>query len=442
MNMCVSECDYMLTHLDEFTAPKAIDLPPVHMPAWGSTLREPHGNVLIIAPWNYPLQLCLLPVIGAVAAGNTVVLKPSELAPNVSAWLATNMAKYLDNDLIAVIEGAVDETTELLRQRWDLIFYTGNPVVGKIVAAAAAKYLTPVVLELGGKSPVIVDESASLDVAAKRIAFGKFTNCGQTCIAPDYVFVHESVADAFVKRIKEVTQSFYTENPQDCKDYSRIIAERHVKRIDGLIKSVPKNTVVLGGQTDEKDRFVAPTIIYNPPRDSKVMQEEIFGPVLPIVTYTDLQQVLDEINLGEKPLALYLFTSNSATMNKVKYYTSSGSVSINETLLHGTCREIPFGGIGNSGYGNYYGRYSFNTFTHEKGIMQRTNIPDPSIKFPPFHPTGLKIVSALMKIQSLPKLSTVIGFALGVASLAFVGYSYHNGTLQSHIDNLPIKFQF
>lgn len=428
----------MLAHLDEWLAPQSVDVPAVHLPAWGSTIREPHGTVLIIAPWNYPAQLTLLPCIGAIAGGNCVVMKPSELAPAVSNWLATYLPKYMDNERIVVIEGAVDETTELLKQRWDLIFYTGNPVVGKIVAAAAAKFLTPTVMELGGKSPVIVDRTVSIDTAVKRIAFGKFTNCGQTCIAPDYVYVHRDVVDDFVTKMKKTITQFYTETPQESKDYSRIIAERHVKRIEGLIKSVPSDAVVFGGATNESDRFVSPTLILNPPTDSKVMQEEIFGPVLPIVPYEDLNTVIAEINSGEKPLALYLFSTDKGSIKLVTQHTSSGSLVINETLSHGTCREIPFGGVGNSGYGNYYGRYSFNTFTHEKGIFQRTMLPDPSIKYPPYTSTSVNMIAMLLNLK-LPKLSTVLGFAVGIGAIAVTAYGYHTGALQKHID-AHIKF--
>lgn len=424
----------MLAHLDEWLAPQSVEVPAVHLPAWGYTVREPHGTVLIIAPWNYPLQLCLLPAIGAIAAGNCVVMKPSELAPAVSNWLATNLPRYVDSERIIVIEGAVDETTELLKHRWDLIFYTGNPTVGKIVASAAAKFLTPTVMELGGKSPVIVDRTVGLDTAVKRIAFGKFTNCGQTCIAPDHVFVHKDVLDEFVKKMKECVKAFYTDNPKDSKDYSRIIAERHVKRIDGLIKSAGGESLILGGETDEGNRYVAPTLLLNPSEDSAVMQDEIFGPVLPIISFTDIQTVIDSINAGEKPLALYLFTTDKATIKTFTQKTSSGTLVINETLSHGTCREIPFGGIGNSGYGNYYGRYSFNTFSHEKGIFQRTMLPDPYIKYPPYTSTSVSLITMLLNVK-LPKLATVVRVAASLGALGFLAYSYQNGTLQKHIDN-------
>lgn len=424
----------MLSHLDEWLAPHSVEVPAVHLPAWGYTVREPFGTALVIAPWNYPLQLCLLPAIGAIAGGNCVVLKPSELAPAVSNWIATNLPLYVDNERIIVIEGAVDETTELLNQRWDIIFYTGNPTVGKIVASAAAKHLTPTVMELGGKSPVIVDRSVSIDTAVKRIAFGKFTNCGQTCIAPDYVYVHKDVLDDFVKKMKETVKAFYTDKPQECKDYSRIIAERHVKRIDGLIKSAGPESLILGGETNETDRYVAPTLLLNPSTDSAVMQDEIFGPVLPIISYSNIQTVIDTINVGEKPLALYLFTTDKATIKTFTEKTSSGTLVINETLSHGTCRDIPFGGVGNSGYGNYYGRYSFNTFTHEKGIFQRTMLPDPYIKYPPYTSTTVGIITSLLNLK-LPKFSAVVRVVASIGALGFLAYSYQNGTLQKHIEN-------
>lgn len=425
----------MLANLDSWVAPKSVDVPAVHLPAWGYTVREPHGTVLIISPWNYPVQLTLLPTIGAVAAGNCVVIKPSELAPAISKWLATYLPKYVDNERIVVIEGAVAETTELLKQRFDLIFYTGNPTVARLVADAAAKTLTPTVLELGGKSPVIVDRTVNMDVAVKRIAFGKFTNCGQTCIAPDHVYVHKDILEEFVSRMKECIKAFYGETPKNSKDYSRIIASRHATRIQGLINSVSKEAVIFGGEVDVDDRYVAPTLILNPAQDSEIMREEIFGPVMPIVSFSDTQSIVDIINSQEKPLAIYLFSTDKATVKLFTQMTSSGSLVINETLSHGTCREIPFGGVGNSGYGNYYGKYSFNTFTHEKGIFQRTMLPDPYIKYPPYTSTSVSIIAALLNLK-LPKLSTVVGVAASIGAAAFIAYSYQNGSLQKNIDIL------
>jgi aldehyde dehydrogenase (NAD+) len=432
-NQCVSEIDYMLSHLDEWMQPRELEVPVVHLPAWGYSVREPYGVVLVIAPWNYPAQLSLLPAIGAIAGGNCVVIKPSEIAPAISKWMATNLPKYMDNERIVVIEGAVDETTELLAQRWDLIFYTGNPFVGKLVASAAAKFLTPTVLELGGKSPVIVDRTVNLDTVVKRIAFGKFTNCGQTCIAPDHVYVHKDVIDDFVTKMKKLLTDWYSEDAQQSKDYSRIVAERHVKRLDGLIKSVPAEHVVFGGKTVEADRYVQPTLILNPPVDSKVMQEEIFGPVLPILSYSDLSEVINIINNGEKPLALYLFTTDKASQKLVSQTTSSGSLVLNDTLSQGTCRGLPFGGIGNSGYGNYYGQFSFQTMTHEKAVFQKSTLPDPFIKFPPYSSTSVSIITSLLNVK-LPKLSTVLGVVAGIGSLVVLAYAYKTGTLQKHID--------
>jgi len=422
-----------LAHLDEFMKPKTLEVPAVHLPAWGYSVREPYGTVLVIAPWNYPVQLSLLPAIGAIAGGNCVVIKPSEVAPAVSNWLATYLPKYVDNERIMVVEGAVDHTTELLKFKWDFIFYTGNPMVGKIVANAAARNLTPTVLELGGKSPVIVDRTVNLDTTTKRIAFGKWTNCGQTCIAPDHVFVHADVIDEFVAKMKATLKSFYSEDPSQSNDYSRIVAERHVVRLQALIDSVPAEVVVHGGKAEVSKRYLEPTLLLNPSRDSKVMQEEIFGPILPIIPYTDLQDVIDSINNGEKPLALYLFSTDKASIKRVTQHTSSGSLVLNDTLSQGTCRGLPFGGVGNSGYGNYYGKYSFETMTHEKPIFQKTMLPDPYIKYPPYTPTSVKLVTSLLNVK-LPSLSTVLAVAVGIGSLAYLAYSYKTGTLQQHID--------
>ncbi|NWI86615.1 AL3A2 dehydrogenase, partial [Pitta sordida] len=343
---------------------------------------EPLGVVLIIGAWNYPFVLVMQPLIGAIAAGNAVVVKPSEVSENTAKLVADLLPQYLDQELYPVITGGVPETTELLTQRFDHILYTGNSAVGKIVMAAAAKHLTPVTLELGGKSPCYIDKDCDLAVACRRITWGKYMNCGQTCIAPDYILCHPSIQSQVVENIKATLQEFYGEDVKSSPDYERIVNKRHFKRILSLLDG---QKIAHGGETDEASCFIAPTILTDVSPDSKVMEEEIFGPVLPIVTVESVDKAIELINHREKPLALYVFSNNKQLIRRVLSETSSGGMTANDVLMHSVVLDLPFGGVGHSGMGAYHGRHSFETFSHRRAClikdlkMESTN----KIRYPP-----------------------------------------------------------
>ncbi|XP_044105287.1 aldehyde dehydrogenase family 3 member A2 isoform X1 [Neovison vison] len=330
---------------------------------------EPLGVVLIIGAWNYPFVLTIQPLIGAIAAGNAVIIKPSELSEKTAQLLAKLLPQYLDQELYAVINGGIPETTELLKQRFDHILYTGNTAVGKIVMEAAAKHLTPVTLELGGKSPCYVDTDCDLDVACRRITWGKYMNCGQTCIAPDYVLCEPSLQHQIVQKIKETVKEFYGENIKESPDYERIINLRHFKRILNLLEG---QKIAFGGETDEATRYVAPTILTDVDPEARVMQEEIFGPILPIVPVKDADEAIKFINSREKPLAFYIFSHNDKLVRRMIEGTSSGGVTANDVIMHFTLSSLPFGGVGSSGMGAYHGKYSFDTFSHQRPCLLKS----------------------------------------------------------------------
>jgi len=361
--------------------PERVRTPLLAMPGRSYIYREPLGVTLIIGAWNYPFQLIVLPLIGAIAAGNCAALKPSELAPHVSALLARWIPKYFDPKAIRVVEGGPSETTALLRQNWDHIFYTGNGRVGRVVMEAAAKHLTPVTLELGGKSPCIVDESADLDTTAKRIVYGKFFNAGQTCVAPDYVLVHERVHDALVNRMVSTIREFYGDDPKQSADLSRIVNERHHARLTRLLDGAD---IVTGGETDRSERYVAPTILKNVNEDDAVMREEIFGPILPVISFSSVESAIGFVNRQAKPLALYLFSREREVQDRVLAGTSAGGTAINHVWLHIGVPELPFGGVGESGMGAYHGRHSFETFSHRRSVLKKPTLPDPPLIFPPY----------------------------------------------------------
>ncbi|XP_059829554.1 aldehyde dehydrogenase, dimeric NADP-preferring-like isoform X2 [Hypanus sabinus] len=331
--------------------------------------REPLGVVLIIGAWNYPLALVLQPLVGAIAAGNAAVLKPSEVSGNTAQLLADLLPQYLDKELYPVINGAEKEATELLSIHFDHIFFTGSAAIGKIVMEAAAKHLTPVTLELGGKSPCYIDGDCNLDVACRRIAWAKYVNCGQTCIAPDYILCDKSIQDKVAEKISSTTTEFYGSNPQTSPDYGRIINQRHFRRIMSLLEGV---NVAYGGQNVEGDLYIAPTVVTDVDPDSKIMQEEIFGPVLPIVTVSSVDEAIAFINKRDKPLALYVFSHNTKLIKKMITKTSSGGVTANDCLIHYTLHTLPFGGVGTSGFGAYHGKYSFETFSHRRACVLKS----------------------------------------------------------------------
>ncbi|WP_329171688.1 aldehyde dehydrogenase family protein [Streptomyces decoyicus] len=364
----VHEIDHTLARLDDWLAPRPAELPDRLLPATAQVVREPLGVVLVIAPWNYPLQLALAPLVGALAAGNCAVVKPSELAPATSAAMARLLPRYLDGDAVAVVEGAVPETTALLAERFDHIFYTGNGSVGRIVMTAAARHLTPVTLELGGKSPVVLDPGTDLAAAARRIVTGKFLNAGQTCVAPDYVLAIGNTAHAIEPHLAEAVREAYGADPAGADEYGRIVNERHFDRVTALLGS---GRTVIGGAHDRATRYLAPTVLADVTPDAPVMQEEIFGPVLPIVPVPDLDAAIAFINGRDKPLALYAFTASDATKHRLLTETSSGALTFGLPVAHLTAPGLPFGGVGESGMGRYHGEYSLDTFSHTKAVLDK-----------------------------------------------------------------------
>ncbi|MFE1924803.1 aldehyde dehydrogenase family protein [Streptomyces asoensis] len=369
IDFTVREIDHTLEHLDAWLRPESEPV-PVHLGAdaraW--TQIDPLGVVLVIAPWNYPAQLLLAPLVGALAAGNAVVVKPSELAPGTSAALARLLPEYLDTDAVAVVEGGIPETTALLAERFDHIFYTGNGTVGRVVMRAAAEHLTPVTLELGGKSPAFVDRDADLTVVADRLARGKFLNAGQTCVAPDYVLTDPGTAAALEPLLARAVETLYGSDPQTSAEYGRIVNERHFDRLSGLLDS---GRVVVGGEGDRTDKYLAPTVLADVDPGSPVMQEEIFGPILPIVTVDGLDEAIGFVNDRDKPLALYVFTESEETRARIAAETSSGGLGYGLPLAHLTVSDLPFGGVGESGMGSYHGRWSIETFGHRKAVLEK-----------------------------------------------------------------------
>ncbi|WP_250460039.1 aldehyde dehydrogenase family protein [Microbulbifer litoralis] len=375
------DIDHALKHLKKWVQPRRASTPMVAQPGKSYIQPEPLGVVLIIGAWNYPLQLLLSPLVPAIAAGNCAVLKPSELAPATSALVAELLPRYLDSDAFAVVEGAVPETSALLEQRWDHILYTGGGKVGKIVMSAAARHLTPVTLELGGKSPCIVADDADIEVTARRIAWGKFTNAGQTCIAPDYLLCTRTTAERLLPAIERATRAMFGERPRDSKDYGRIINSRHAQRIANYIDD---GEVAFGGETDIENRYIAPTLLRNVGLETAVMQEEIFGPVLPVIELDDFGQVEQFVNDREKPLALYVFTSSDSTANRLLARCSSGNACVNDCMMFMAAHELPFGGVGPSGMGAYHGEHGFRTFSHYKAVMKRSYLFDLDLRYAPF----------------------------------------------------------
>lgn len=388
----INEIDHTLKHLDAWSKPTKVKVPLTFKPGSATLRAEPLGTVCIIAPWNYPVQLLFAPLVPALAAGNTAVLKPSEVTPSVSALIEELVPRYFSASTVAVVTGAVDETTALLEQRFDHIFYTGNGKVGRIVMRAAAEHLTPVTLELGGKSPAIVAADANVEVAAKRIAWAKFLNAGQTCVAPDYVLVDERVEDALVTALADAVTSFYGADPRQSNDYARIVDERHHDRLMKLLEAGGYDATVIGGTGDRGSRYIAPTVLTGVKPDAAVMDDEIFGPILPILTVGDLDEAIRFVNDREKPLALYVFSSDDDTLEHVVSHTSAGGVTLNHAMLHLAVPDLPFGGVGASGMGAYHGKPGFDTFSHAKPVLNKPTRPDPALMYPPYTAVKQKIL--------------------------------------------------
>ncbi|MEU6052605.1 aldehyde dehydrogenase family protein [Streptomyces xanthochromogenes] len=369
IDFTIREIDHTLEHLADWLRPEPAPV-PAHLgaDATARTQYDPLGVVLVIAPWNYPVQLLLTPLLGALASGNAVVVKPSEMAPATSAALARLLPRHLDTDAVAVVEGAVPETTALLAERFDHIFYTGNGTVGRIVMRAAAEHLTPVTLELGGKSPAFVDRGADLSVVADRLVRGKFLNAGQTCVAPDYVLTDPETARALEPEFARAVEAVFGADPQSSREFGRIVNERHFDRLGALLDS---GRTVTGGHTDRATKYIAPTVLADVDPKAPVMQEEIFGPILPVVTVADLDEAIAFINDRDKPLALYAFTESDHTRERLAAETSSGGLGFGLPLAHLTVSDLPFGGVGESGMGSYHGRYSIETFSHRKAVLSK-----------------------------------------------------------------------
>lgn len=381
VGVTIRDVDVLRKGLRGWARPRRVGTPLPLLPGRSRVVPEPLGVVLVIAPWNYPIQLALAPLAAAIAAGNCALVKPSEVTPHVSAALAALLPRYLDPECTALVEGGVAETQALLAERWDHIFYTGNGRVGRIVMAAAAKHLTPVTLELGGKSPCLVDDDVDLAVAARRIAWAKFLNCGQTCVAPDYVLVHARREQELLDRLAAAVRAFYGEDPQRSPDLARIVNEQHVDRLAKLLES---GTPVIGGRIDRADRYVAPTILRDVSPDSPVMQEEIFGPILPVLPVRDMDEAIAFVAARPKPLALYVFTDRPAVKDAVVAGTSAGGVTVNAAIWHIANPHLPFGGVGESGMGAYHGRHGFDAMSHHKPVLEKGWWPDPSIAYPPY----------------------------------------------------------
>ncbi|HEH2253457.1 TPA: aldehyde dehydrogenase [Staphylococcus aureus] len=369
--------------LKNWTKTKNVDTPLYLFPTKSYIKKEPYGTVLIIAPFNYPFQLVFEPLIGAIAAGNTAIIKPSELTPNVARVIKRLINETFDANYIEVIEGGIEETQTLIHLPFDYVFFTGSENVGKIVYQAASENLVPVTLEMGGKSPVIVDETANIKVASERICFGKFTNAGQTCVAPDYILVHESVKDDLITALSKTLREFYGQNIQQSPDYGRIVNLKHYHRLTSLLNSAQMN-IVFGGHSDEDERYIEPTLLDHVTSDSAIMQEEIFGPILSILTYQSLDEAIAFIHQRPKPLSLYLFSEDENATQRVINELSFGGGAINDTLMHLANPKLPFGGVGASGMGRYHGKYSFDTFTHEKSYIFKSTRLESGVHLPPY----------------------------------------------------------
>ena len=385
------DIDYYLKNLKSFAKPKNVLTNIVNQMGSSKIVFEPLGNCLVIGAWNYPYQLTLTPVIAAIAAGNTCMIKPSELPENTMKAMAKLINENFDPQFLYVVEGGVEETTAILKLRFDKIFFTGSPRVGKIVYKAAAEHLTPVTLELGGKSPAFVTEKADLQIAAKRIVWGKFINAGQTCVAPDYLYVAENIKAKFLKvLIEEIKKRNYTDNVDH---YCKIINERNFDRLE---KMIDREKVVFGGETNREKRYISPTVLDNVTWDDAVMQEEIFGPILPILTYKNLETAMQTVVEGEKPLSAYLFSNDAKEQELFTEKLSFGGGCINDTLMHLSNDRLPFGGVGNSGIGHYHGKFGFEAFSHQKAILKKSNYLEPELKYPPYSDAKLNILKKLL----------------------------------------------
>lgn len=386
----LNEIDYAIKNLKSWTKPKRIKTPLLHTHFFGIAQHflsssyiysEPYGVVLIIGPWNYPFQLTLSPLVGAIAAGNCTILKPSEIAPHSSSVISKMIVHNFDRGFVSVVEGDAETASKLLSEKFDYIFFTGGTKIGKIVMEAAAKQLTPVTLELGGKNPCIVDHDVHVEHTARRIVWGKFFNAGQTCMTTDYLLVDRIIKKKLLLSIKKTIKEFYGDDSSKSSDYARIINEKHFERLSGLLK---EGEIIIGGDTNSADRYIAPTVIDNVSPEHEIMKEEIFGPILPVIEYEKLDDAISFVNERPKPLALFFFSKDKKKQDRVLRETSSGGGCINETFVHQINFGLPFGGIGESGIGKYHGKFSYDTFSNKKGIMKKSFLLDLKLRYPPY----------------------------------------------------------
>jgi aldehyde dehydrogenase (NAD+) len=391
----IREAEYAVRHLDKWMKPQREPTPLLMEPGHVRVRRDPFGVSLIIGAWNEPYMLTLAPLVAAIAGGNTAVVKPSEVSEAVAHQTAEMIPKYLDQEAFAVVEGGIDETTALLAQKWDFIFFTGSPGVGKIIHQAAAQNMTPAVLELGGKNPTIVHSSAHIKSAARRIAYSRFINSGHICTAPDHVLVWPEVKNELVREIQQAIRDFYGDNPKQSPDYGRVINRRNFDRLAGLIDS---GTVVAGGETDADDLYIAPTVLVDVSVDSPIMQEEVFGPILPILEIDSVDAVIDWVNDHPEPLGLYVFAEDEAVAEEILDRTNSGDACVNDCSIHPLIPELPFGGVGNSGMGKYHGHWGFEAFTNARGVLYHSPHVDPGVKYPPYseHVRERKVMNKLL----------------------------------------------
>lgn len=395
MSMVLRELNFISKNLSKWAKPKAVYTPIVNFPAVSHIHKDPYGVVLIMAPWNYPFQLALMPLIAAIAAGNCVVVKPSNYAPATSKVVEDILTSCFDPEYVAVVTGGREANSSLLEQRFDYIFFTGGGTVGRLVMEAAAKHFTPVTLELGGKSPCIVDESTALKISAQRIAWGKCLNSGQTCVAPDYLLVHRKVKDEFLAHLQGYIRKYFGDQPHNNPDYPKLINERHFNRIKELISS--GGDLVSGGQINEDTLQISPAIIDNVTWDMPVMEEEIFGPILPVIVFDDIKEVVEKLKTLPSPLAFYLFTRNRKNERYVMESCSFGGGCVNEVVTHMIAHNMPFGGVGESGMGQYHGKYSFDTFTHEKSILKKSSLFEPFVRYAPYNNPKLTLLKFFMR---------------------------------------------
>ena len=394
IGMVLEDLRYVIKHTKKWSKKEYHIAPLAQFPSTSFRIAEPYGLTLIISPWNYPFLLTIQPLVGAISAGNCAIVKPSEYSVHTSKIMKDIIEEIFDNEYVAVILGEKEVAEELLENKFDYIFYTGSTRVGKIVMESAAKHLTPVTLELGGKSPCIVDKDSNVKLAAKRIIFGKLLNCGQTCVAPDYIFVQKEVKQEFINACKEYIEKFIGSNWNENKEYPKMINKRQFNR---MVELIEKDDIVYGGNFDDKTLKIQPTLLDNKSFDSKAMQEEIFGPILPIIEYTDLEEPIKYINENHKPLALYIFTNNKKVQNRILKEVAFGGGCINDTIIHLASTKLGFGGVGYSGMGEYHGKFSFKAFSHYKSIVKKSTLIDLPMRYHPFKKINDRLIRIFMR---------------------------------------------